>query len=73
MVLARAIAAAGSVAEALARYEKARVARANGVLLGSRENGLSLTTTNPDDYDEETHRNEESLDLAGYDAMTVPV
>lgn len=73
MVLARAIAAAGSVAEALARYEKARVARANGVLLASRENGLSLTTTDPDDYDEETHRNEESLDLAGYDAMTVPV
>ena len=73
MVLARAIAAAGSVAEALARYEKARVTRANGVLLASRENGLSLTTTDPDDYDEETHRNEESLDLASYDAMTVPV
>jgi len=73
MVLARAIAAAGSVAEALARYEKARVTRANGVLLASRENGLSLTTTDPDDYDEETHRNEESLDLAGYDAITVPV
>ncbi len=73
MVLARAIAAAGSVGEALDRYEKARVARANGVLVASRENGLNLTTTDPDRYDEETHRNEESLDLAGYDAMTVPV
>ncbi|MBL8199590.1 MAG: FAD-dependent monooxygenase [Chromatiales bacterium] len=73
MVLARAIVAAGSVAEALARYEKARVARANEVLLASRENGLNLTTTDPDRYDEETHRNEESLDLASYDAMTVPV
>lgn len=73
MVLARAIVAAGSVAEALARYEKARVARANGVLVASRENGLNLTTTDPDRYDEETHRNEESLDLASYDAVNVPV
>jgi salicylate hydroxylase len=73
MVLARTIAASRSVAEALARYEKARVARANGVLVASRENGLNLTTTDPDRYDEETHRNEESLDLASYDAATVPV
>jgi salicylate hydroxylase len=73
MVFARALAAAGSIGEALARYEKARVARANGVLLASRENGLNLTTTDPDRYSEETHQNEESLDLASYDAITVPV
>ncbi len=73
MVLARAIAAAGSVGEALARYEKARVVRANGVLVASRENGLNLTTTDPDRYDGESHRNEESLDLASYDAVTVPI
>jgi salicylate hydroxylase len=73
MVLARAIAASGSVAEALARYEQARVARANDVLLASRENGLNLTTTDPDRYGAETHRNEESLGLAAYDAVTVPV
>ena len=73
MVLARAIVAAASVPEALARYEKARVERANGVLVASRENGQNLTTTDPDRYDEKTHRNEESLDLAGYDAVTVPV
>lgn len=73
LVLVRAIVAADSVGEAFARYEAARVARANGVLVASRENGLSLTTTDPDRYDEETHRNEESLDLASYDAMTVPV
>jgi len=73
MVLARAVAAAGTVEEALARYEKARVARANGVLVASRENGLNLTTTDPDRYDEAAHRNEESLDLASYDAVTVAV
>ena len=42
-----------SVPEALARYEQARVARANGVLLASRENGINLTTTDPDRYDED--------------------
>ncbi|MEO8445634.1 MAG: FAD-dependent monooxygenase [Gammaproteobacteria bacterium] len=73
LVLARTLAAAGSVPEALARYELARVARANGVLVASRENGLNLTNTDPDRYDTETHRNEESLDLASYNAMTVPV
>jgi salicylate hydroxylase len=73
LVLARAIVAAGSVAEALARYEKARVTRANGVLVASRENGLNLTTADPDRYDEQTHRNEESLGLASYDAVSVPV
>lgn len=73
LVLARALLAAGSVTEALARYERARVARANFVLLASRENGINLTTTDPDRYDEATHRNEESLDLASYNAVTVPV
>jgi len=73
LVLVRAIVAADSVGEAFARYEAARVARANGVLVASRENGLHLTTTDPDRYDEATHRNEESLGLASYDALTVPV
>ncbi len=73
LVLSRALLAAGSVTEALARYEQARVARANFVLLASRENGINLTTTDPDRYDEATHRNEESLDLASYNAVTVPV
>lgn len=72
-VLARAITAAGSVTEALARYTQARVRRANGVLLASRDNGINLTTSDPDRYDADTHQNEESLDLASYNAMTVPV
>ena len=73
MVLARAIEAAGSVSEALGRYEQARVSRANGVLLASRDNGINLTTTDPERYDADSHQNEESLDLASYNAMTVPV
>jgi len=73
MVFARAIAAAGSLPEALSRYERARVARANHVLLASRDNGIHLTTADPDHFDAGTHRNEESLDLAGYNAVTTPV
>lgn len=73
LVLARALVAADSVPEALARYEQARLARANFVLVASRDNGTNLTTTDPDRYDEKTHWNEESLDLASYNAMTVPV
>jgi salicylate hydroxylase len=73
LLFARAVAAAGSIPEALARYEQARVTRANHVLLASRENGVHLTTTDPDRYDAQTHRNEESLDLASYNAVTTPV
>ena len=73
LVFARAIRAASSVPEALARYEQARVARANGVLLASRDTGVQLTTTDPDHYDPTTHRNEESLELASYNAVTVAV
>ena len=69
----QALIAATSVSEAFARYAKARVARANFVLVASRENGINLTTTDPDHYNEMTHRNEESLDLASYNALTVPV
>lgn len=73
VVFARCLAAAASVPEALARYEAARVSRANDVLLASREQGLSLTTADPDRYDAGSHRNEESLGLAAYDAVAVPV
>ncbi len=72
-VLARAIQAAGSVTEALGRYEQARVSRANGVLLASRETGINLTTLDPDRYAADTQQHGESLDLASYNAMTVPV
>ncbi len=78
MVLARAVHQCAvnednEIADALKRYEQARVARANAVLLASRDNGIRLTTTDPDRYHEQPHRNEESLGLAAYDAVTVPL
>lgn len=73
MVLARAVVADGTVAAALARYERARLPRANQVMAASRDNGLNLTTADPDRYDPASHRNEESLGLAAYNAVTAPL
>jgi salicylate hydroxylase len=73
MVLARAIDSDGATPAALQRYERARLTRANDVMRASRDNGLNLTTTDPDRYDATAHRNEESLGLAAYNAVTVPI
>lgn len=73
MVLARCIESASDLEEALARYERARVERTTQVMLESRRNGEQLTSFDPDAYTEEAHRNEESLGLAEYDAVTIPI
>jgi len=73
MVLARCLADAGSVATALARYEAARRERVNFVFEESRKVGDTLTTFNPDAYSPAAHRNEESLGLAAYNAVTAPL
>jgi len=73
LVLARAFPAAGSVREALARYEAARRERTTAVFLASRENGERLTSFDPDRYRSGAYTNEESLGLADYDAASVPV
>jgi len=73
MVLTRCIESASDHREALARYERARLERTTRVMLESRRNGEQLTSFDPDAYTEEAHRNEESLGLADYDAVTVPI
>ncbi len=72
-VLARAIATDGSVPAALQRYEAARHERTTRVFLESRKNGERLTTYDPDRYSPKVHRNEESLGLAEYDAVTAAI
>jgi salicylate hydroxylase len=72
-VLARALVAADTVGEALRRYERARVERTALVSLESMRTGESLTTLDPAGYAAEGFRNEETLGLASYDALTVPV
>ncbi len=73
MILARCIALASATEEALVRYERARIERTTRVMLESRRNGEQLTGFDPDAYTEEAHRNEESLGLAEYDAVRVPI
>ena len=72
-VLARAITADGVGPEALARYESARRERTTRVFLESRAQGERLTTYDPDRYTARVHRNEETLGLADYDAVSVAI
>jgi salicylate hydroxylase len=73
MVFARAVQAANTTIDGLHDYEIARRARTAFVFEESRLSGEQLTSFNPDAYDAEVHRNEESLDLAAYNAVTVPI
>lgn len=73
VVLARAFAAAGSLPEALQRYEAARLPRANDVLLQSRETGLRYHRAEPDDYASRPHVSAESLGLMAYNPAATPV
>ena len=72
VVLARCLAACGEDwADALARYERARLARGNGVLRDSWTRGAKIFGTKPEERNEPPGV---GLDeLYRYDAMTVPV
>ena len=69
MVLARCLELDGPVPGALNRYEAARRARTELVMLESRANGERLQHRDPDTYGEDRHRNEETLGLFAYDAV----
>jgi len=73
MILARCLAAEPAVEPALHRYEATRMARVALVSAESRRVGETLTSCDPDAYGPTAHRNEESLDLAGYNAVTAPL
>ncbi len=73
MIIARCLAVEDSIAATLARYEAARRDRVAFVHAESRRVGEALTTIVPDAYGPDRHRNEESLDLARYDAVTAPI
>jgi salicylate hydroxylase len=73
MLLARAIEAADTIADAFERYELARRERTTFVMLKSRVSGQRLTSANPDDYDASRHQNEETLNLSDYNPVTVSV
>ncbi|MEZ5562167.1 MAG: FAD-dependent monooxygenase [Gammaproteobacteria bacterium] len=66
-VLARAIAAAGATPEALQRYAAARIPRASASMVAAEEQGVRLTTLNPDTYVAG------ATDDSHYDPVTVPI
>ncbi len=73
LILARAFDLSGSLAEALERYENARKDRGAFVIMESRSNVKLITECDPDTFGADVHRNEESLGLAEYDAVTVAI
>jgi len=60
-------------AEALARYEGARLARTTTVQTQSRLLGLKLQGIDPASIGRGPLQNEEALGLFDYDAVTVPI
>lgn len=67
LVLARAIAAAGTTPEALQRYAAARIPRASASMVAAEQQGVRLTTLNPDTYVAG------ATDDSDYDPVTVSV
>jgi salicylate hydroxylase len=75
VVLARALTSAGSVEDALQRYEEARRPRATFVLLQSREAGKQFHHANPDNYGERSKGRsaDEGLGLFEYNPVTAAI
>ena len=73
LVLARAIAAADTLPEALGRYEAARIARTSMIQTESNDNADRMQGDDADLFGMSKLRNEETLGLFAYDAGTVAV
>jgi salicylate hydroxylase len=73
LILARAFDAAGSLGEALRRYEAARLERTTFVMLKSRETARAYHGADPASYTGGGHQSAESLGLMAYDPGHVPV
>lgn len=72
VVLARALGAAGNVAEALRRYEKARMPRAAFVVIESRKAGKQFHSKETDTYSQRTSNKaaDEGIGLFSYNPVT---
>ncbi len=73
IVLARAFEYSGSVAEALRRYQDARLERTTYVMLKSRETALQYHAGDVDARHRKPHMSAESLGLMAYNPVTVPI
>jgi salicylate hydroxylase len=73
MVLARAIEAGNDIPEAFSNYERARVERANFVMLESLARAKILLAPNTDEQLKLLGNTEEAMGLFGYNPVTVPL
>lgn len=73
VVLGRAVTVSNEVAEALDRYENARIERATFIQQESNANANRMQSKDTDEYDKKELRNEETLGLFAYDSAAVPV
>jgi salicylate hydroxylase len=73
MIFARALKAADTLISGVRCYENARKERTAFVFAESRISGEQLTSFNSDAYESDAYRNEETLDLAAYNAVTAPL
>ena len=73
LVLARSLAAAGTLPEALTRYEAARIARTSMIQKESNDNADRMQGDDADLFGMSKLRNEETLGLFAYDAGTVAI
>ena len=71
--LARTFGAAAEAPEALARYEKVCISRANGVMTPSREGGLRLVSRSPGAYTPGRFASAGSLRPMDYAPLTTPL
>jgi salicylate hydroxylase len=73
VVLARAFEQSASVAEALRRYQDARLERTTWVMVKSRETALQYHSGSDEQYRRRPHQSAESLGLMAYNPAAAPV
>lgn len=73
VILARCIAETPDPIEALKRFERARIERATFVQLESTAKAERWESDEPEKYNPQNHRNEDTLGLVAYDAATAPI
>lgn len=73
MVLARALASSADHAQALERYEKARLERTTFVMQESRKAVQRYHAPDTDSYDSTRHRGGDALGLFAYNPVTVDI
>ena len=73
LIMARCLSDSESVEDALARYQSARISRANRVQSESARQGLYLLNRDPSQAADRSMMGEDPMELYGYDAVSVAI